>query len=226
MSNQAWFLLSATKSEIAGAGSRRRGWIYVIAEEPLTPALSPATRRRCVGTGGAAAGWAALLSFVHCMHRISHLSGSRSRWNCRRRNSQFRGSAARLAPRRVARMRGSVLGGWADGCGGGRLDGFEAEHGGDAAGAKARQLAQDLLELASVGGGDVQKEVVLAGDGVGAEDLGHGCELVSESWVVGVCVLGQGDEHERLDAQADLLVVDDGADAFDDARGAQALDAS
>jgi hypothetical protein len=56
--------LSATRSEIAGAGSRRRGWIYVIAQEPLTPVLSPATRRRCVGTGGAAAGWAALLSFV------------------------------------------------------------------------------------------------------------------------------------------------------------------
>ena len=56
--------LSATRSEIAGAGSRRRGWIYVIAQEPLTPALSPATRRRCLGTGGAAAGWAALLSFV------------------------------------------------------------------------------------------------------------------------------------------------------------------
>jgi hypothetical protein len=71
----------------------------------------------------------------------------------------------------------------------------------------------------------VQQQVVLAGDGVGAQDLGHGGELTGKAWIVGIGVLCERDEDERFDAQAELLVVHHSADALDDAGGAQTLHA-
>ena len=87
----------------------------------------------------------------------------------------------------------------ADGCGGGRFDCVEAENGCDAAGAEAGEFAQDLLEFARVGGRDVEEEVVLARDGVGAQDLRQGRELTSEPWVVGVGVLLERREDDAID---------------------------
>jgi hypothetical protein len=116
--------------------------------------------------------------------------------------------------------------GWAHWRRGRGLDALEPEQGGDAAGAEAWELAQDLLELPGVGGGDAQQHVVFAGDGVGAQDVRHGGERAGESRVVWVGVLAERDENEGLDAQPDLLVVDVGAPTGEHTACPQPLDAA
>ena len=107
-----------------------------------------------------------------------------------------------------------------------RLDLLEPQQREDARGAgAARQDLEDPLELGDVAGDDLQQRVRLAGDPVGADDVGHALDDVLEARVGAVVVVGQRALDVDLQLEADRRRVEPRADAHDHAFVLEAADA-